>query len=99
MDSAIARTNDKEVKEQDIPVPVDKTCQRCHTTNSVTLIYCSKCALPLDISQIDKDKLESRRESARGLVLEITGTPSALKYLLGNVKLSEEEKKRLVESL
>ena len=55
--------------------------------------------MPLDISQIDKDKLESRRESARGLVLEITGTPSALKYLLGNVKLSEEEKKRLVESL
>ena len=99
MDSAVARANDKEVKEQDIPVTVDKTCQRCHTTNSVTSIYCSKCALPLDMSQIDKDKLESRRESARGLVLEITRIPSALKYLLGNVKLSEEEKKGLGESL
>ena len=99
IDTAVARANGKEVKERDIPVFVDKTCQRCHTINSITSIYCNKCALPLDISQIDKAKIDSRKELARELVLEIAKTPIALKYLLDNVELSKEEKKKLIESL
>jgi integrase len=99
IDSAVAKANNQEVEEKIAPALVNKVCQRCHTKNAITAIYCNVCTLPLDISQLEKVRQEQQKELARSLVLEITQNPDALKNLLGNVKLSKADKKRLLETL